>query len=168
MERATGTSPQCCGQPIPESLIQAVTDKQEQGMLRVAFRQSQHTLIRRRYESLDAFVEAGADSVSDERGRTISRGVQGRLRFDPMLQCRQEEAYRNLESALEIPEFKTLRNRQEYERDQFLAFQSKVTTPLVDLHSAARREHIEGQTHALRRLRDSVCSTQYVTDRRQC
>lgn len=165
MERGTGTSPQCCGHPIPERLIQAVTNKQEQEMLRVVFRQSQPNLIRRRYQSLDAFVDGGADSVSDERGRTTSRGGQGHLRFDSILQSRQEEAHRNLESALEIPEFKCLRNQQEYERDQFLAFQSKVTTALVNRHSVVKREYIEGQTQALRRLRDSVCSTQYVTDR---
>ncbi|KAI4722566.1 hypothetical protein E4T48_01162 [Aureobasidium sp. EXF-10727] len=118
--------PTCCKRPIPGSLVASVMSQEEQDVLMnmlVAWDDEATTSPPTIHES-----EVTSHPTSFPKSRSQSRSpVCGAEEFQT-----SEEKRKNLEKAMEIPEFRHLRQEQERQRDSLVAWAGRKRRGVVD------------------------------------
>ncbi|KAK4989453.1 hypothetical protein LTR50_003196 [Elasticomyces elasticus] len=110
------TAPSCCGRPVPENLIELVMSQGEQDAFvdRTVIRGDRATS----YSSHGGSIYAS--TVSQRSEQNLNR--HGSTLAEESGVGIERGANRNLGEALELPEFKALRESHEHERDRFLCW----------------------------------------------
>ncbi|KAG9520240.1 hypothetical protein KCV07_g4480, partial [Aureobasidium melanogenum] len=118
--------PTCCKRPIPGSLVASVMSQEEQDALMnmlVAWDDEATTTPPTIHES-----EVTSHPTSFPKSRSQSRSpVCGAEQLQTL-----EEKRKNLEKAMEIPEFKHLRQEQERQRDSLVAWAGRKRQGIID------------------------------------
>lgn len=89
------------------------------------------------------------------RGRTSMQVPDGPKTAGPTTTFNLDEAQRNLDHAMEFPDFRSIRSRQEHERDRFLEFHEARKRKLAETYRL-RRDDLSKQ-HS--QTREDACKT---------